>query len=406
MEDSFHHPIPPPIPLQRPMHSPQFPPCVRRSVRCMVMYNRAPREGPTLKTVAEFEIRYHQFLDAEGRPAGPLPELARDPAELLKMYRLMTRVRTFDTKSINLQRTGKLGTYASCLGHEATHVGVGAAMRADDVLAPVYREYGTQFWRGVSMKNVLLYWGGDERGNDFGAGNLDFAWNVPIGSQTLHAAGAAMAFKIRGEQRCAVAFIGDGGTSQGAFYEAMNLAGARALPVVFVIVNNKWAISVPVEAQTATRTLAQKAIAAGIPGVQVDGNDIIAVRHIVGEALATARRGEGPTLIEAITYRLSDHTTADDASRYRREQEVKDAWQTEPLLRLRAYLVQNGHWDEKREEELKAECAREVDAAVEEYLQTPRQSTDSMFDYLFERLPKNIVRQRELARRYAAASAH
>ena len=359
-----------------------------------------------MKTVAEFEIQYHQFLDAEGRALGPLPEFAKDPAELLKMYRLMTLVRAFDTKCINLQRTGKLGTYASCLGHEATHVGVGAAMRPDDVLAPVYREYGSQLWRGVKMSEVLMYWGGDERGNDFSVPRHDFAWNVPIGSGVLHAAGAAMAFKIRGEKRCAVAYIGDGGTSQGSFYEAMNLAGARNLPVVYVIVNNKWAISVPIEQQTATRTLAQKAVAAGIPGVQVDGNDIIAVRHIMNEALAAARRGEGPTVVEAVTYRLSDHTTADDASRYRREQEVKAAWSTEPLLRARAYLVNAGVWDDKREEELKASCAKDVDAAVEQYLNTGKQSTDSMFDYLFARLPKNTMAQRELARRYAASSGH
>lgn len=369
------------------------------------MYNRAPREGPRLKTVAEFEIPYHQFLDAEARSAGPLPEFARDPRELEKLYRGMTLVRAFDTKCVNLQRTGKIGTYASCLGHEATHIGVGAAMQPDDVLAPVYREFGTQIWRGVSIKDVLLYWGGDERGSDFGA-KQDFPWCIPIASQTLHAAGVAMAMKLRGESRCAVAYIGDGGTSQGAFYEAMNLAGVRALPVVFVIVNNKWAISVPIELQTATRTLAQKAIAAGIPGVQVDGNDIIAVRHVVAEALAAARRGEGPTVIEALTYRLSDHTTADDANRYRREQEVRDAWRAEPLLRLRKYLTDAGHWNEKREEELKADCARQIDAAVADYLQTPKQSTDSMFDFLFARLPKSITEQREMARRYAASNEH
>lgn len=359
-----------------------------------------------MKTVAEFAIQFHQCLDAEGRSVGTLPKLAQDRAELLKMYRLMTLVRAFDTKAINLQRTGKLGTYASCLGHEATHIGVGAAMQADDVLVPVYREYGAQFWRGVKMSSALTYWGGDERGADFRPTNNDFPWCVPIGSQMPQAAGIAMAFKIRREPRCAVAFIGDGGTSQGAFYEAMNLAGARALPVVFVIVNNKWAISVPIEAQTATRTLAQKAVAAGIPGVQVDGNDVIAVRHIVSEALAAARRGEGPTLIEAMTYRLSDHTTADDASRYRREQEVKEAWRTEPLLRLRAFLTQAGAWDEKREEELKAECAKQVDAAVEAYLNTPQQPTDSMFDFLFAHLPRTLIEQRELARRYAASSGH
>jgi pyruvate dehydrogenase E1 component alpha subunit len=353
-----------------------------------------------LKTVAEFEIQYCQCLDAEGRPAGPLPQFARDPAELLRMYRLMTLVRTFDTKCINLQRTGKIGTYASCLGHEAAHVGVGAAMHPEDVLAVYYREFGAQLWRGVKMSEVLLYWGGDERGNDF-TPKHDFSWCVPIGSQPLHAAGAAMAFKIRGEPRCAVSFIGDGGTSQGAFYEAMNLAGARALPVVFVVVNNKWAISVPVEAQTATSTLAQKAIAAGIPGVQVDGNDIVAVRQIVGEALATARRGGGPSVVEAITYRLSDHTTSDDASRYRQEAEVKAAWRVEPLLRLRAYLTSAGAWDDAREEKLKAECTAQVDAAVEEYLRMPRPDTDSMFDYLFAHMPRSLEAQRELARRYS-----
>jgi 2-oxoisovalerate dehydrogenase E1 component alpha subunit len=377
------------------------------------MYNRAPQTTPSLfqardplKTVAEFEIQYHQFLDPQGEVVGTLPEFARDHDELIRMYRLMTLVRTFDTKAINLQRTGKLGTYASCLGHEATHVGAGAAMRPDDVLVPVYREYGAQFWRGVKMSNVLLYWGGDERGNVFEATPHDFAWCVPIGTQTLHAAGAAMAMKIRGEKRCALTFIGDGGTSEGAFYEALNLAGARALPVVFIIVNNKWAISVPIESQTATRTLAQKAIAAGIPGVQVDGNDVIAVRHIVAEALATARKGGGPTVIEAVTYRLSDHTTADDASRYRRANEVKDAWLVEPLIRIRTYLMKIGAWDENREQELKAQCAREVDAAVEEYLNTAKQSTDAMFDYLFARLPKNVREQREQARRYQAFSGH
>ena len=359
-----------------------------------------------MKTIAKFEIEYCQCLDEDGNPVGTLPQFTQDASELVKMYRLMTLVRTFDTKAINLQRTGKLGTYASCLGHEATHVGAAAAMRADDVLVPVYREYGAQFWRGVAMSDVLLYWGGDERGNDYKHARHDFAWCVPIGSQMLHAAGIAMAMKIRGETRCALAFIGDGGTSQGAFYEAMNLAGARALPVIFVIVNNKWAISVPIESQTATTTLAQKAIAAGIPGIQVDGNDIIAVRHTVGEAIAAARRGKGPSVIEAVTYRLSDHTTADDASRYRKDKEVKDAWRSEPLLRLRAYLKKVGAWDDVREEALKAECAGLVDTAVEDYLQTPKQSTDAMFDFVFARLPKSTREQRELARRYAASGGH
>ena len=360
-------------------------------------------EDSPVRTVAEFEIKHHQLLDANGRLTGSLPEFARDAAELVRMYQLMTLVRIFDTKAVNLQRTGKLGTYASCLGHEATHVGAGAAMKSEDVLVPVYREYGAQFWRGVKMSDVLLYWGGDERGNNYEAAKQDFAWCVPIGTQSLHAAGAAMAFKVRGEKRCVLAFIGDGGTSQGAFYEAMNVAGARSLPVVFLIVNNKWAISVPISSQTAAATLAQKAIAAGIPGVQVDGNDAIAVRHIVGQALAIARNGGGPSLIEAITYRLSDHTTADDASRYRPADEVKNAWKVEPLIRLRKYLVDTGAWTEAQEAELKSECSKRVEAAVEEYTHSSKQSTDTMFDYLFAKLPRHLQEQREQARRYSSA---
>ncbi len=357
-----------------------------------------------MKTVAEFEIKYCQFLDAEGNLGAGAPPLATDTGELLKMYRFMTLARIFDAKAINLQRTGKLGTYASCLGHEAAHVGVAAAMQPDDVLAPVYREFGSQIWRGVKMSSILLYWGGDERGSNFTAARQDFAWCVPIASQMLHGAGVAMAMKIKGEKRCSVTYIGDGGTSEGAFYEGINVAGARALPAIFVIVNNRWAISVPIETQTATRTLAQKAVAAGIPGIQVDGNDVIAVRHTVAEALARARDGGGPTLIEALTYRLSDHTTADDATRYRDPGEVKEAWTREPLLRLRAYLTRLRVWDNAREEALKAECAREVEAAVDEYLSAPKPATDEMFDHLFARPPQSLLQQREVARRYAAGS--
>ena len=221
-----------------------------------------------------------------------------------------------------------------------------------------------------------------------------FAWCVPIATQCLHAAGAAMAFKLRGERRCAVSVIGDGGTSEGAFYEALNLAGARTLPAVFVVVNNKWAISVPLEIQTASETLAQKAVAAGIRGVQVDGNDVLAVRQTMEEALELARNGQGPSLVEAVTYRLSDHTTADDASRYRRSEEVEDARRFEPLIRLRAYLDSIGAWDDDRQAELEAECATEVEAAVEEYLETAPQPVESMFDYMYAELPEAMDEQR------------
>lgn len=354
-----------------------------------------------MRTVAEFQVPYLRHVSPQGRALGELPPFAEDNAELLKMYAAMLRARMFDGKAVNLQRTGKLGTYAPCLGQEAAHVGVAAAMRPEDCLSIVYREIGAQFWRGVRMAEVLLYWGGDERGNDFALARHDFPWCVPIATQTLHAAGAALAFKIRKEPRCAVTFIGDGGTSEGSFYEAINLAGAKRLPLVVVIVNNKWAISVPVAEQTAAETLAQKAVAAGIPGMQVDGNDVIAVRDSVGRALDRARSGGGASVIEAMSYRLSDHTTADDATRYRPDEEVAEAWKVEPLLRLRKLLESRGAHDEAREQAMRAHFTREIDEAVREYQSTPKPSTDAMFEHLYANPPPYIAAQREIARRYA-----
>jgi 2-oxoisovalerate dehydrogenase E1 component alpha subunit len=353
-----------------------------------------------LETIADFEIQYSQFLDPQGKPSKDIPALAKDTDKLLDMYRIMTETRVFDAKAINLQRTGKLGTYASCLGHEATHIGIGAAMQEGDVLAPSYREYGSLFSRGVTMAEILLYWGGDERGSDYAGPRNDFPFCVPIATQCLHAAGAGMAFQHRGDKHCAVAINGDGGTSEGAFYEAMNIAGARSLPVVFMVVNNKWAISVPIEMQTATETLAQKAVAAGIPGIQVDGNDIVAVRHWVERALERGRRGEGPTLVEAVTYRLSDHTTADDSSRYRKKDEVENAWKVEPLIRIRSYLTDLGVWDDDKEQALLEESAAKVDDAVQTYLNTPKAPVESMFDYMYKELPEFLEEQRDHAMQY------
>lgn len=352
-----------------------------------------------MKKIADFQIQYMQFLDPDGNVSPDAPETVVE--ELVELYRLMSETRVFDTKAVNLQRTGKLGTYASCLGHEAAHIGLAAAMRDDDVLAPSYRESGALFYRGVQMSEILLYWGGDERGSDFSGPKQDFPFCVPIATQCLHAAGAAMAFQLRGEPRCAVSASGDGGTSEGDFYEALNIAGARKLPIVFIVINNKWAISVPLELQTAAKTLAQKAIAAGIPGVQVDGNDVIAVRHSVGQALERARKGEGATLIEAVTYRLSDHTTADDATRYRKKEEVETARALEPLIRLRKHLTGLGVWDDEKEKALLEAAAEKVDQAVQTYFDTPKYPVEAIFDYMYAELPESLEEQREQAMRYA-----
>ncbi|MCC7463067.1 MAG: pyruvate dehydrogenase (acetyl-transferring) E1 component subunit alpha [Gammaproteobacteria bacterium] len=352
------------------------------------------------RTVAEFSITCVQRVDETGH-ADALPAFAADAEELQRMYRMMVRTRLFDTKAINLQRTGQLGTYPPCIGHEGTQVAVGAAMRPEDVLFTVYREIGTKFWRGVSLLDILLYWGGDERGTQYAGSPGDFPFCVPIASQMPQAAGTALAFRMRGEPRCAVAFIGDGGTSEGAFYEAINFAGVAALPLVTIIVNNGWAISHPAAAQTRAQTYAQKAIAAGIPGVQVDGNDAIGVREIVAEALERARSGGGPTLIEALTYRLGDHTTSDDAARYRPAEEVVQARTREPLLRLRRLLEARGWWDEAHERDWRASCSAEIEAAVQAYLATPRQDLAAMFEHVYAELPATLRTQLEDARRHA-----
>jgi len=202
---------------------------------------------------------------------------------------------------------------------------------------------------------------------------------------------------LRREPRVAVCALGDGATSKGDFYESLNAAGTWALPLVYVVTNNQWAISVPRSTQSAALTLAQKAVAAGIEGTQVDGNDVIAVRHAMDRALAKARAGGGPTLIEAVTYRLSDHTTADDASRYRSPDELAEAWKREPLLRVRTYLLERGAWDKAREDGLLRECNDQVQAAAQDYLDTPPPGPEQMFDHLYAQLPAALARQRDAA---------
>lgn len=354
-----------------------------------------------MTTVTSFDIHYSQFLDSDGEPSEPLPGFARDPANLIPLYRAMVLVRSFDAKAIALQRTGKIGTFASAIGQEAVGVGTASAMRAEDVLLPSYRDHAAQFCRGVSMMESLLYWGGDERGSDFAVPRHDFPNCVPIATQVCHAAGVAYAFKLRREARAAVCIFGDGGTSKGDFYEGMNLAGVYRLPLVLVINNNQWAISLPRSRQSAAVTLAQKAIAAGIEGIQVDGNDVIAVHHAVLLALDKARADGGPTLIEALTYRLGDHTTADDATRYRDTETVSRHWRLEPIVRLRNYLVRVGAWDKNQEEALLRECTERINQAVADYLAIPPATATAMFDYLYAVLPVALQAQRAEAIHFA-----
>lgn len=345
----------------------------------------------------KFEIDYIRCLDRNGAIVGALPAAADVPGLAIKLYRALIRARNFDAKAIALQRTGRLGTYASALGQEAVSLGAASAMRSEDVFVPSFREHPAQLWRGVSLLELFLYWGGDERGSDFKGPRQDFPVSVPVGSHAPHAVGVALAFKLRREPRVAVCIFGDGATSKGDVAEALNFAGVWQLPVVFVVNNNQWAISIPRDRQTAAETLAQKAIAAGIPGHQVDGNDVLAVHAVVDEAIARARSGAGASLIEAITYRLGDHTTSDDASRYRDDATVTPHWADEPAVRLRKYLVALGRWNKHDEERLLADTQAEIDKAAEEYLAMPPQNVASIFDYTFAELPADLARQRASA---------
>ncbi|UTW09083.1 pyruvate dehydrogenase (acetyl-transferring) E1 component subunit alpha [Pseudomonas benzenivorans] len=350
------------------------------------------------------KLPYTRYLEPDGALHGSLPEWADDFDLLIRLYRQMVLTRLFDQKAVALQRTGRIGTYAPTIGQEAIGVAIGALMRPEDVLVPYYRDTAAQVMRGVKMEEILLYWGGDERGSAYvdPAVGQDFPLCVPIATQALHACGVATAMKIRGEHRVAVTTCGDGATSKGDFLEALNVAGAWQLPVVFVVNNNQWAISVPRRIQCGAPTLAQKATGAGFHGEQVDGNDILAVYDRMRSALERARQGKGPVLLECISYRLGDHTTADDASRYRSSEEVKQAWQEEPIKRLQSYLAAQGVWGEQREQELVGECQGLVLRAVEAFEAAGNQAPDTVFDYVYAQWPAVLAEQREQFRERAA----
>lgn len=335
-----------------------------------------------------------RMIDNDGMPIADLPESATAPDKWLRYYKQMVLSRILDQKIIALQRTGQLGTYPSCLGQEAIGTVMGMSLKQEDVLVPYYRDQAAQLARGVSIEELLLYWGGDERGCDFKQCREDFPVAVPIATQITHAAGVASAFKVRKQSKAVITSCGDGATSRGDFYESLNLAGVWQLPLVIIVNNNQWAISVPIEIQTAAETIAHKAQAAGIEGIRVDGNDALALDTTITAALEKAYAGKGATLIEAVSYRLTDHTTADDASRYRSHSDVKANWQYEPIKRLRQFLLHQQWWNETKEKALVEQCKLEIDAAVEIYLNYPKQSPEAMIDYLYSELPIELYYQR------------
>ncbi len=348
-------------------------------------------------TTPQPEVSFLQYLDEKGEPVTALPEWTAQPDILLHYYRQMVLSRTVDQKAIALQRTGQMGTYPSCMGQEAVSTVFGSLLEHDDVMVPYYRDVAAQLQRGMHIEDIYLYWGGDERGSARASQRKDFPNCVPIATQAGHAAGIATAMRIRHQHNAVICSCGDGATSKGDFLEALNLAGVWQLPIVFIINNNQWAISVPRNLQCGAPTLAQKGIAAGLPCTQVDGNDVIALHDVINKALVNARKGKGATVIEAITYRLSDHTTADDATRYRPSEELKQAWQKEPIKRLQTWLHQQGFWNENKEQELQAEVTTKVQQAVEKYLNAPAQPLAELFDYHYANIPPGLQAQKEEA---------
>ena len=333
-----------------------------------------------------------EILDTEGRvDTALMPEI--DPSRIRDLYRDMVLMRTFDTKALKLQRQGRMGTWPPIKGQEAIQAGVALAMGENDWLIPAFREHGIMVLRGVPLHLVFAYWAGDERGSSYPEDVRCFPVAVPVGSQWQHGTGVGLSLKLRDEDAVAVTFGGDGSTSEGDFHEAVNCAGVFGTKTVFVIQNNQWAISVPLHRQTAAETLAQKAHAYGIPGIQVDGNDVFAVYAAATEAIERTRCGEGPSLIEAVTYRLGDHTTADDASRYRPEEELEEWEGRDPILRLRRYLVEQGLWDDDQETVLLEEATSWVDGQVKALEEMEPQAPEEIFTSMYAAMPPHVVEQ-------------
>lgn len=347
-----------------------------------------------LKVIGKFSVSRLQVLDEEGKADSKLdPQLGEE--DLLRLYRSMVLTREADQRMLKLQRQGRIGTFGPTTGQEAASCGAALAMGEKDWLVTAFREPGARLMRGDTLVNQFLMYNGYEEGNVLPPEKRMTPTAIIVGSQLLHAVGIAYAMKYRRQRDSAVVtFCGEGATSQGDFHEALNFAGVWQAPVVFVVQNNQWAISMPRSRQTRSQTLAQKAIAYGLPGLQVDGNDALAMFRATREALERARAGEGPTLIEADTYRLMMHTTADDARKYRGEEEEAAAWKREPLIRLRLYLEGKGLWDAARQEALEKELRGEIEAAVKEFESRTSFKPDAPFDHVLGTPSEEIERQR------------
>ncbi|MEK6967529.1 MAG: pyruvate dehydrogenase (acetyl-transferring) E1 component subunit alpha [Nanoarchaeota archaeon] len=344
----------------------------------------------------EFSIKHTSILDENGNVDSKLmPNISDDDTRT--MYWHMNLARVLNDKMLNLQKQGRLGTFASVRGQEGSQAAAIQAIKGINNIwiTPTFRENAALVARGVPLVQILKYWGGYEAGSKVDASLNVLPVNIALGSQLTHAVGLGMAMNIKKEKGAAIAFFGDGATSEGEAHEAMNFAGVFKTPTIFFCQNNQYAISVPRAKQTAAKTLAQKAIAYGFEGLQVDGNDVFAVYKAVKEAVEKAMRGDGPTFIEALTYRLDNHTTADDWKKYRSEAEVQEWQKRDPIPRLRKYMISKEIWNEEQEKAMLADATKKVEEAVQAYEATPKPNPGEMFDYTYEKLPADLQEQKE-----------
>jgi pyruvate dehydrogenase E1 component alpha subunit len=336
------------------------------------------------------------ILDAKGTVDKSLePKLADDL--LLKLYRYMVLGRRFDERLLALQRQGRIGTFPPISGQEAAHLGAVAVLREDDWLVPAFRETPAEIWRGRSLESVILGNNGFNEAASVDSAGPTLPVSVPVGSQMLHAVGIGWAARYRRTDQVVLTFFGDGATSEGDFHEAMNFAGVFQTPVVFVCQNNHWAISIPRSRQTRSATIAQKALAYGMPGIQVDGNDVLAVYSAVNEAVARARSGQGPTLVECVTYRMLMHTTADDPKRYQSDEELERWKAKDPITRFEIYLKRKKLLTKKKVEDINADVLTQIQTAVDHAEGQMKSLGDplDMFDHAYAEMPPHLRSQRD-----------
>jgi pyruvate dehydrogenase E1 component alpha subunit len=350
-------------------------------------------------------IDYLSILDEHGTVDRDLePEIGTE--KRLSLYRTMLLGRRFDERMLDLQRQGRIGTFPPIKGQEAAQMGSIFQLKAGDWLVPAFREVAAEIWRGRSLESVILYYSGYNEGTILPEGQRDLPLAVPVGSQILHAVGLGYAAKYRQTDEIVMTYFGDGATSEGDFHEGLNCAAVYQVPVIFICQNNQWAISVPLKKQTHSGTIAQKALAYGMPGIQVDGNDVLAVYAAAKEAAERARAGGGPTLIECVTYRVMMHTTADDPSRYRSNEEVELWKKKDPLVRFENYLREKGVMDSTSRQEIEAGVLDQIQSGINRAEQQMKQLGEplEMFNHLYAELPPHLKKQQEEMKRSLAAA--